>query len=80
MSAVYVVLYNATRLWHTIGLVWVIMACYGRKSKFADVWNQGSSVLYRAMPVDTESVGQDVWRALQRSDRQCPMASCHVMA
>ena len=32
------VLYNATTLWHTIGLIWVVMGCYGRKSKFADVW------------------------------------------
>ena len=37
MSAVYVVLYNATTLWHTIGLIGVVMACYGQKSRFADV-------------------------------------------
>ena len=37
MSAVYVVLYNARTLWHTIGLIGVVMACYGRKSRFADV-------------------------------------------
>ena len=36
MSAVYVVLYNARTLWHTIGLIGVVMACYGRKSRFAD--------------------------------------------
>ena len=24
-------------LWHTIGLIGNVMACYGRKSKFADV-------------------------------------------
>ena len=24
-------------LWHTIGLIWVVMDCYGRKPKFADV-------------------------------------------
>ena len=23
-------------LWHTIGLIWVVMGCYGRKPKFAD--------------------------------------------
>ena len=32
----YVLLYNATALWLTIGLIWVVMGCYGRKSKFAD--------------------------------------------
>jgi hypothetical protein len=36
MSAVYIVLYNATTLWDTIGLIGVVMACYDRKSKFAD--------------------------------------------
>ena len=30
-------LYNATTLWHTIGLICVVMGCYGQKSKFADV-------------------------------------------
>ena len=33
----YILLYNATALWLTIGLIWVVMGCYGRKSKFADV-------------------------------------------
>ena len=28
-SAVYVVLYYTTTLWHTIGLIGVVMACYG---------------------------------------------------
>ena len=37
MLAVYVVLYNTMTLWHTIGLIGNVMACYGRKSKFADV-------------------------------------------
>ena len=38
----YVLLYNATALWLTIGLIWVVMG-YGRKSKFADevVYRQG---------------------------------------
>ena len=35
-SAVYVALYNTTTLWHTIGLIWVVMGCYVRKPKFAD--------------------------------------------
>ena len=35
-SDVYVALYIATTLWHTIGLIWVVMGCYGRKSEFAD--------------------------------------------
>ena len=35
-SDVYVVLCNAMALWHTIGLIWVVMGCYGRKSRFAD--------------------------------------------
>ena len=34
--AVYVVLYNATTLQRTIGLIGLVMTCYGRKSKFAD--------------------------------------------
>ena len=34
---VYVALHNATTLWHTIGLIGVVMGCYGRKSEFADV-------------------------------------------
>ena len=36
MLAVYVVLYNGTTLWHTIGLIEIVMTCYGGKSKFAD--------------------------------------------
>ena len=36
MLAVYVVLYNVTTLWHTIGLIEIVMTCYGGKSKFAD--------------------------------------------
>src|ERR1700678_1007711 len=32
----HIVLYNATALWHAIGLIEVVMACYGQKSKFAD--------------------------------------------
>ena len=35
-DAVYVALYNTMTLWHTIGLIWVVMGCYGRKPKFAD--------------------------------------------
>ena len=35
--AVYVVLQNGTTLQHAIGLIGIAMACYGRKSKFADV-------------------------------------------
>ena len=35
--AVYVVLQNGTTLQHAIGLIGIVMACYGRKSKFADV-------------------------------------------
>ena len=35
-SAVYVALYNTTTLWHSIGLIWVVMGCYVRKPKFAD--------------------------------------------
>ena len=34
--AVYVVLYNAMTLHCIIGLIGNVMACYGRKSKFAD--------------------------------------------
>jgi hypothetical protein len=37
MLAVYVVLHNSTTLQLTIGLIGLVMACYGRKSKFADV-------------------------------------------
>ena len=37
MSVVYVALYNITTLWHTIGLMCVVMAYYGQKSRFADV-------------------------------------------
>jgi hypothetical protein len=33
---VYVALHNATTLWHTIGLIGVVMGCYGRKSESAD--------------------------------------------
>ena len=36
MLAVYVVLYNGTTLWHTIGRIEIVMTCYGGKSKFAD--------------------------------------------
>ena len=36
MLAVYVVLYNGTTLWHTIGLIEIVMTCYGGKSKFVD--------------------------------------------
>ena len=36
-ASVYVVLYNGTTLWHTIGLIEIVMTCYGGKSKFADV-------------------------------------------
>ena len=39
----YILLYNATALWLTIGLIWVVMGCYGRKSKFAD---EGKQALY----------------------------------
>ena len=38
MLAVYVVLYNGTTLWHTIGLIEIVMTCYGGKSKFADAF------------------------------------------
>ena len=37
MLAFYVVLYNGIPLQHTIPLIVFAMACYGRKSKFADV-------------------------------------------
>ena len=47
MLAVYVVLYNGTTLWHTIGLIEIVMTCYGGKSKFADVlWRYEFSVLF----------------------------------
>ena len=36
MLAFYVVLYNGIPLQHTIPLIVFAMACYGRKSKFAD--------------------------------------------
>ena len=36
MLAVYVALYSGTTLQHTIGLIGIVMACYGWKSKFAD--------------------------------------------
>ena len=36
MLAVYVVLYNGTTLQYTMCLIGIVMACYGRKSKFAD--------------------------------------------
>jgi hypothetical protein len=35
--AVYIVLYNGTTRQHAIGLIGIVMACYGQKSKFADV-------------------------------------------
>ena len=37
MLPVYVVLCNVTTLQHTMGLIGIVMACYGQKSKFADV-------------------------------------------
>ena len=43
-SDVYVALYIATTLWHTIGLIWVVMGCYGRKSDFADAEELKSKV------------------------------------
>ena len=36
MLPVYVELCNVTTLQRTMGLIGIIMACYGRKSKFAD--------------------------------------------
>ena len=49
MLAVYVVLYNGTTLWHTIGRIEIVMTCYGGKSKFADV-----ACLYTEFPTDSE--------------------------
>ena len=38
MLPVYVVLCNVTTLQHTMGLIGIVMACYGQKSKFDDVF------------------------------------------
>ena len=63
--AVYVALYNATALWHTIGLIWVVMGCYGRKSEFADVAEKTG--LDRLKPVKTED------RSRTAKDRKRPV-------
>ena len=61
-------------LWLTIGLIWVVMGCYGRKSKFADACDLlDLSLIFRLRPLSAYS-GQAFYPKLAHFYPRRPVA------